>query len=373
MRSAVALPPPSARRHTRRRLARASRGARELRPRGRASPLSAEAALPTTRSGRRRSPAGWSSACRAPTPSSTDASRRSPAASCRTSPASTPSSRRPTSRTCAAAASTTSPCSAPRSTAAPPTAPAPASARRASARSPRCTARTASSWASTCVRRSPSPTSATSSRSPATSRRRSTRSRKAVSHVYASGAFPVVLGGDHSIGYPTTRGVAQHLDGGNLGIIHFDRHVDTQETDLDERMHTTPWFHATDLPNVPGEEPRPDRDRRLAGAAAGGEGRPRARDDGHDRHRLRRDGHRERGRAGAGRRLGRRRCRLAQSFDVDCLDAAFVPGTGWPEPGGFLPARGPQVHPDRSPTPARWPGSRSSSARRPTTTPRSPR
>ena len=73
---------------------------------------------------------------------------------------------------------------------------------------------------------------------------------KAVGHVYASGAFPVVLGGDHSIGYPTVRGVAQHLDG-NLGIIHFDRHVDTQETDLDERMHTTPWFHATDIPNVP--------------------------------------------------------------------------------------------------------------------------
>ena len=40
---------------------------------------------------------------------------------------------------------------------------------------------------------------------------------KAVSHVYASGAFPVVLGGDHSIGYPTTRGVAPHLNGGNLG------------------------------------------------------------------------------------------------------------------------------------------------------------
>ena len=57
-------------------------------------------------------------------------------------------------------------------------------------------------------------------------------------------------------------------DGGNLGIIHFDRHVDTQETDLDERMHTTPWFHATDIPNVPAEEPRPDRHRRVAGAAA---------------------------------------------------------------------------------------------------------
>ena len=35
------------------------------------------------------------------------------------------------------------------------------------------------------------------------------------------------------------------------GIIHFDRHVDTQETDLDERMHTSPWFHATNIPNAP--------------------------------------------------------------------------------------------------------------------------
>ena len=34
------------------------------------------------------------------------------------------------------------------------------------------------------------------------------------------------------------------------GIIHFDRHADIQETDLDERMHTTPYFHATAIPNV---------------------------------------------------------------------------------------------------------------------------
>src|SRR5437879_12171222 len=25
------------------------------------------------------------------------------------------------------------------------------------------------------------------------------------------------------------------------------------------------------------------------------------------------------------------------SFDVDSIDCGFVPGTGWPEPGGFLP------------------------------------
>jgi agmatinase len=158
---------------------------------------------------------------------------------------------------------------------------------------------------------------------------------KAVSHVYESGAFPVVLGGDHSIGYPTVRGVAEHLDG-NLGIIHFDRHVDTQETDLDERMHTTPWFHATDIPNVPAKN--------LVQIGIGGWQAPRP-----------------------GVRVGRERgttvltvkdcvemgMRAAVetalevawddaeavwlSFDVDCLDAAFVPGTGWPEPGGFLP------------------------------------
>src|SRR6266540_2259504 len=158
---------------------------------------------------------------------------------------------------------------------------------------------------------------------------------KAVSHVYASGAFPVVLGGDHSIGYPTLRGVAEHLTG-NLGIIHFDRHVDTQETDLDERMHTTPWFHATDIPNVPPKN--------LVQIGIGGWQAPRP-----------------------GVKVGRERGTTIMtvtdcvemgieaaaakalevawdgadavwlSFDVDCLDAAFVPGTGWPEPGGFLP------------------------------------
>ncbi len=158
---------------------------------------------------------------------------------------------------------------------------------------------------------------------------------KGVSHVFASGALPVVLGGDHSIGYPTVRGVAENLSG-NLGIIHFDRHVDTQETDLDERMHTTPWFHATDLPNVPA--------RNLVQLGIGGWQAPRP-----------------------GVKVCRERettimtvndCvsmgleRAAEialevawdgaeavwlSFDVDCLDAAFVPGTGWPEPGGFLP------------------------------------
>ncbi|MFM7651911.1 MAG: arginase family protein, partial [Vulcanococcus sp.] len=66
---------------------------------------------------------------------------------------------------------------------------------------------------------------------------------KGIAHVFASGAFPIILGGDHSIGFPTVRGVCRHLGDKKVGIIHFDRHVDTQEIDLDERMHTCPWFH----------------------------------------------------------------------------------------------------------------------------------
>jgi len=158
---------------------------------------------------------------------------------------------------------------------------------------------------------------------------------RAVSHVYSTGAFPVVLGGDRSIGYPTTRGVAENLSG-KLGIIHFDRHVDTQETDLDERMHTTPWFHATNLPNVPPEN--------LVQIGIGGWQAPRPGVKiGRERQTtiMTVTDCVEMGIADAAARALEVAWDGAEavwlSFDVDCLDAAFVPGTGWPEPGGFLP------------------------------------
>lgn len=43
---------------------------------------------------------------------------------------------------------------------------------------------------------------------------------KAVSYVHELAVFPIILGGDHSIGYPDIRGLAPHVDG-NIGIIHF--------------------------------------------------------------------------------------------------------------------------------------------------------
>jgi agmatinase len=158
---------------------------------------------------------------------------------------------------------------------------------------------------------------------------------RGMSHVVEQGALPVVLGGDHSIGYPTVRGLAPWIDG-NVGIIHFDRHVDTQEYDLDERMHTTPWFHATNIPNAPPVN--------LVQIGIGGWQAPRA-------------GvkvGRERGTTivtiGDVERVGLDRVAemalelawkgaraVYLSFDIDVIDAGFVPGTGWPEPGGLLP------------------------------------
>src|SRR5260221_12827835 len=72
----------------------------------------------------------------------------------------------------------------------------------------------------------------------------------ALSYITERSVFPVVLGGDHSIGYPDIRGTAPYIDG-NIGIIHFDRHSDLSEKTYDERMHGSPFFHATNIPNAP--------------------------------------------------------------------------------------------------------------------------
>jgi agmatinase len=159
---------------------------------------------------------------------------------------------------------------------------------------------------------------------------------KGVAHVFASGAFPIILGGDHSIGFPTLRGVCRHLGDARVGIIHFDRHVDTQETDLDERMHTTPWFHATNMAHAPA--------RNLVQLGIGGWQVPR---EGVKVCRERDTnvltvtdicdmGLAEAARFAIERATDGTDC-VYISFDIDCIDAGFVPGTGWPEPGGLLP------------------------------------
>ncbi len=162
---------------------------------------------------------------------------------------------------------------------------------------------------------------------------------KAVSHVFKQGTFPVMLGGDHAIGYPCLRAIAEQVDG-KVGIIHMDRHLDLQEKDMDERMHTTPWFHATNIPNAPPEN--------LVQVGIGGWQVPREAVqnvrkfnttaisiDDVEKLGIEKVAEIALEKAWQG---GAKAVYL--SVDIDSFDAGFVPGTGWPEPGGFTPREG---------------------------------
>ncbi len=52
-----------------------------------------------------------------------------------------------------------------------------------------------------------------------------------VRDVASSGAIPIVLGGDHSITWPSATAVAEVRRPGRVGIVHFDAHADTANED----------------------------------------------------------------------------------------------------------------------------------------------
>jgi agmatinase len=105
---------------------------------------------------------------------------------------------------------------------------------------------------------------------------------------------------------------------------------------MDEIMHTCPWFHATQLPNCPPTN--------LVQIGIGGWQVPRL---GVRQGRAMRstiltiDDVEKIGIAKtieiALETAWKGASAVFLSFDIDSVDAGFVPGTGWPEPGGFLP------------------------------------
>lgn len=143
----------------------------------------------------------------------------------------------------------------------------------------------------------------------------------------------VFLGGDHSITLPLLRAAREQY--GELALIHFDAHCDTWMDHFGEPSGHGTWaYEALDEGLV-----SPAHTVQI-GLRSSGE-RP-AREYVQDQGGMIFTARQLRGLDGGGlagvidpifERLGDRRCYL--TLDIDCLDPAFAPGTGTPEPGGL--------------------------------------
>jgi agmatinase len=68
-----------------------------------------------------------------------------------------------------------------------------------------------------------------------------------VHRVASAGPIPIVLGGDHSITYPSAAAVARHVHPRSIGIVHFDAHADTGDEQWGSLIgHGTPMRRLID-------------------------------------------------------------------------------------------------------------------------------
>jgi agmatinase len=157
---------------------------------------------------------------------------------------------------------------------------------------------------------------------------------EALAPIVAAGAFPLALGGDHSITLAELRALARAH--GPMALVQLDSHGDVWEAYFGQR-----YFHGTTFKRAVEEgllEPRASVQAGMRGSLYGAEDIAVARDLGFtvlSTDELRALGPEQYGelvRSTVGERP------VFVSFDVDFLDPAFAPGTGTPEVGGFSTA-----------------------------------
>jgi agmatinase len=158
---------------------------------------------------------------------------------------------------------------------------------------------------------------------------------QAVTTIAAAGAFPMVLGGDHSIALPDVTGVARHHGFGNVAVVHFDAHADTGDVEFGSLLgHGQPMRRLIESGACRGEKflqiglrgywPPPDTLDWMAGEQMRSyemtevvrRGLDACLDEAFE---IATDG-----------------CdAVFLSVDVDVVDPGMAPGTGTPEPGGL--------------------------------------
>ena len=157
-----------------------------------------------------------------------------------------------------------------------------------------------------------------------------------VLEVASSGAIPIVLGGDHSITWPSATAVAEVRRPGSIGIVHFDAHADTAADDWGVLSgHGTPMRRLIESGAVKGKN---FVQVGLRGYWPPVETFQWMQEQGFRYHFMREI--EERGAEAV----------VAQaieealdgpdyvylSLDIDVIDPGMAPGTGTPEPGGML-------------------------------------
>ena len=144
--------------------------------------------------------------------------------------------------------------------------------------------------------------------------------------ILASGAGALTLGGDHFVTYPVLKAyAAKH---GTLSLLHFDAHSDTWGDEDGRIDHGTMFYHA-----VKGGIVDPDRSVQVG---------LRTTNDETLGFRIL-DAHYVHARTPAETALEIREligdAPVYITFDIDCLDPAFAPGTGTPVCGGLSTAQ----------------------------------
>ena len=159
---------------------------------------------------------------------------------------------------------------------------------------------------------------------------------EAVAKIAELGAVPIVLGGDHSVTYGNGIGLARVHGEGSFGVVHFDAHADTAETNWGQMHgHGTPMRRLIESGAVPGHRfvqiglrgywPDPptvqwmadQRMRTFLMSEIVERGLRPVVDDAVDYC------------------VGDGSAGIFISVDVDVVDPGMAPGTGTPEPGGL--------------------------------------
>jgi agmatinase len=158
-----------------------------------------------------------------------------------------------------------------------------------------------------------------------------------VREVAATGAIPIVFGGDHSITWPSASAIAEVRRPGSIGIVHFDAHADTAPDTWGQlAAHGSPMRRLIESGAVDG--------RNFVQIGLRGYWPPTEVLEWMHEHGLRWHLMTEIEARGAESVIDDAIAEALDgpdaiylSIDIDVVDPGSAPGTGTPEPGGMLP------------------------------------